>query len=97
MIIVPTIPQDHLKLKPMVHFKLYGKPVVCLSLLLIPMLVLPPCGVAMIAKERVTSSLNQPEITVKGKVTDETGEGLPGVNIQVKGTASGTTTDAEGQ
>jgi len=34
--------------------------------------------------------------TIKGKVTDESGSGLPGVNILVKGTAIGTTTDANG-
>lgn len=35
--------------------------------------------------------------TVKGKVTDsETGEPLPGVNVLVKGTSTGSTTDADG-
>ncbi|HCZ35260.1 MAG TPA: SusC/RagA family protein, partial [Cytophagales bacterium] len=34
--------------------------------------------------------------TIRGKVTDESGTGLPGVNILFKGTASGTTTDANG-
>lgn len=35
--------------------------------------------------------------TVKGKVTDkEKGEGLPGVNVVVKGTSTGTTTDGTG-
>ena len=33
---------------------------------------------------------------VAGKVTDEKGEGLPGVNILVKGTQTGTTTNQEG-
>ncbi|MFC5409291.1 SusC/RagA family TonB-linked outer membrane protein [Larkinella bovis] len=35
--------------------------------------------------------------SVKGKVTDERNEGLPGVSIVVKGTTSGTTTDVNGQ
>ncbi len=35
-------------------------------------------------------------ITVKGKVTDAAGEGLPGVNIILKGTTAGTTTDMDG-
>ncbi len=35
-------------------------------------------------------------VTVKGKVTDEKGEILPGVNILVKGTQQGTSTDSEG-
>src|SRR5258707_10267014 len=82
----------------MVHFKLYRKPIVCFSLLLIiPMLMLPLCGVSMSFNPTVYSSLNPADITVKGKVTDETGEGLPGVNILVKGTANGTTTDAKGE
>jgi TonB-linked SusC/RagA family outer membrane protein len=35
--------------------------------------------------------------TITGKVTDEAGVGMPGVNVIVKGTSNGTTTDAEGQ
>jgi TonB-linked SusC/RagA family outer membrane protein len=35
--------------------------------------------------------------TITGKVTDENGVGMPGVNVIVKGTSNGTTTDAEGQ
>jgi TonB-linked SusC/RagA family outer membrane protein len=34
--------------------------------------------------------------TVKGTVRDESGSGLPGVNILVKGTTNGTTSDASG-
>ena len=34
--------------------------------------------------------------TVSGKVTDDTGEGLPGVNVVIKGTTNGTTTDLDG-
>lgn len=34
--------------------------------------------------------------TVIGKITDDTGEGLPGVNVVVKGTTTGTTTDIDG-
>lgn len=40
------------------------------------------------------SSTLQP---VTGKVTDEKGEGLPGVSVILKGTQRGTTTNAEGQ
>jgi len=35
-------------------------------------------------------------ITVSGKVSDDTGNALPGVNIQVKGTNTGTSTDFDG-
>ena len=34
--------------------------------------------------------------TVSGKVTDDTGEGLPGVNVVIKGTTTGVTTDLDG-
>jgi TonB-linked SusC/RagA family outer membrane protein len=34
--------------------------------------------------------------TISGKVLDEAGSGMPGVNVIVKGTSNGTTTDAEG-
>lgn len=34
--------------------------------------------------------------TVSGKVTDDTGEGLPGVNVVIKGTTNGVTTDVDG-
>ncbi len=37
------------------------------------------------------------DISVDGKVTDETGAELPGVNILVKGTQKGTTTDVNGE
>jgi TonB-dependent starch-binding outer membrane protein SusC len=33
---------------------------------------------------------------ITGKVIDDTGEGLPGVSVQVKGTATGTVTDIDG-
>lgn len=36
-------------------------------------------------------------ISVSGKVTDETGQGLPGVSVLEKGTNNGTTTDNSGQ
>lgn len=34
--------------------------------------------------------------TVSGKVTDDSGETLPGVNVVIKGTTTGTTTDLDG-
>jgi len=38
----------------------------------------------------------QQEITITGKVTDEEGNTLPGVNIIIKGTLTGTITDVDG-
>lgn len=43
------------------------------------------------------SSYVQYELTVSGTVRSETGEALPGVNVLIKGTTIGTTTDAEGR
>jgi TonB-linked SusC/RagA family outer membrane protein len=40
---------------------------------------------------------SDPEIIVKGRVTDESSSPIPGANILIKGTAIGTTTDAEGR
>ncbi|MEZ0542817.1 SusC/RagA family TonB-linked outer membrane protein [Fibrella arboris] len=37
------------------------------------------------------------DITVSGVVSDDKGEGLPGVNVVIKGTTKGATTDAQGQ
>ncbi|HRJ30074.1 MAG TPA: TonB-dependent receptor [Cyclobacteriaceae bacterium] len=37
------------------------------------------------------------QVSVRGKVTDESGSGLPGVNILIKGTTTGTTSDANGE
>jgi TonB-dependent starch-binding outer membrane protein SusC len=42
------------------------------------------------------SVLAQNASTVSGKVTDDSGTGMPGVNVIIKGTSSGTTTDADG-
>ncbi|HEY3403140.1 MAG TPA: TonB-dependent receptor [Ohtaekwangia sp.] len=43
----------------------------------------------------VTSLLAQDRV-VTGKVTDETGNGMPGVSIVLKGTSTGTTSDTDG-
>jgi TonB-dependent starch-binding outer membrane protein SusC len=39
----------------------------------------------------------QAQVVVSGTVIDDTGETLPGVNVQVKGTNQGTITDVDGQ
>ena len=38
-----------------------------------------------------------PAIPVAGRVTEESGQPLPGVNVLIKGTTIGTTTDADGE
>jgi TonB-linked SusC/RagA family outer membrane protein len=42
------------------------------------------------------SVAEKPDISVRGSVTDDKGQPLPGVSVQVKGTSTGTTTDASG-
>ncbi|SHK27858.1 MULTISPECIES: SusC/RagA family TonB-linked outer membrane protein [Reichenbachiella] len=49
----------------------------------------------MLLSALVTESWAQ-DRTVSGKVTDDTGEGLPGVNVVLKGTTVGSTSDIEG-
>ncbi|SEJ11040.1 TonB-linked outer membrane protein, SusC/RagA family [Dyadobacter sp. SG02] len=44
----------------------------------------------------ITQSLFAQNVTVKGKVTDEKGEMIPGASVTVKGFQQGTLTDAEG-
>lgn len=44
-----------------------------------------------------TTSINQIKGTVSGRITDNTGEGLVGVTVVVKGTKVRTTTDANGK
>lgn len=46
--------------------------------------------------EKLNMLMNPVEIAVEGKVTNELGEPMPGVNVVVKGTTTGTTTDSEG-
>lgn len=42
------------------------------------------------------TSQNTKDVQITGRVTDDKGEGLPGVNIQIRSTARGTTTDEQG-
>lgn len=55
---------------------------------------------AHVVRAAVSSATNAPlaDKTVKGRVTDTSSdEGLPGVNVVVKGTSVGTTTDSRGE
>ncbi|MCF0054789.1 SusC/RagA family TonB-linked outer membrane protein [Dyadobacter sp. CY356] len=57
------------------------------NLMMLPRLEAEPTGAV----------IKMSEATIKGKVTDQvTGEGLPGVNIVIKGTQKGTATDVDG-
>ena len=47
-------------------------------------------------KTKLNSNIQNDSITVKGVITDDLGMPLPGANVYVKGTSSGTTTDFDG-
>ena len=70
--------------------------------LLVPVLAcclpLAVASAAPVAAPRtfVSRKASQPFATVTGRVTDEKGEGLPGVTVLVKGTTTGTSTDVDG-
>ncbi|GAB3242462.1 TonB-dependent receptor [Hymenobacter seoulensis] len=53
-------------------------------------------ALAIATPARLTNTTLAPDLTVTGRVTDEKGQGLPGVNVLVKGTTNGTQTDANG-
>ncbi|MDJ1506516.1 TonB-dependent receptor [Xanthocytophaga agilis] len=44
-----------------------------------------------------STSVNAYAITITGTVTDENGNGLPGVSVSLKGTTTGTSTDKDGK
>jgi TonB-linked SusC/RagA family outer membrane protein len=52
--------------------------------------------VGLAAPTRRTVDITAVDVQVSGRVVDEKGGGLPGVNIQIKSTTRGTTTDANG-
>lgn len=63
---------------------------------LMSLFVLLICGIAWPATSKAEKWSN-PAISVEGTVTDQNGEPLIGVNIQVKGTSKGTSTDFDGR
>ncbi|HEX7015040.1 MAG TPA: TonB-dependent receptor [Cyclobacteriaceae bacterium] len=50
----------------------------------------------MLALFLMSAFVAQAQVAVRGKVIDETGAGLPGTNVLVKGSTTGTTTDSNG-
>ncbi|MCA8830939.1 SusC/RagA family TonB-linked outer membrane protein [Hymenobacter pini] len=69
-----------------------------------PLALLPTLGAGLApAAQAAPVSLHAPtparlaDVTVKGRVVDEKGQGLPGVNVVVKGTSNGTQTDPNGR
>ncbi|MBA4055805.1 MAG: hypothetical protein C0490_13905, partial [Marivirga sp.] len=51
---------------------------------------------ASVLKTTALSEVNQAKVTVRGKITDDAGSSLPGVNILEKGTTNGTVSDSDG-
>ena len=56
-----------------------------------------PAEEASLPPRLITTTADRADETITGTVTDEKGEGLPGVSIVVKGTQRGTSTDADGK
>lgn len=57
---------------------------------------LVPTGLSLLCMLLFTAAVSAQSITVSGTVSDDSGLGLPGVNILVKGTSTGTATDLDG-
>ncbi|UOQ97007.1 TonB-dependent receptor [Hymenobacter sp. 5317J-9] len=74
-------------------FRRYLRPLV-----LLPALSLGLCAptLALAAAPTVARGVKA-DITISGRVLDEKGAGLPGVNVIVKGTTNGTQTDVDGR
>lgn len=53
-------------------------------------------NIASITKNEWVASINQQQVIIRGKVTDEAGEPLPGVTIILEGTTRGVITDVDG-
>jgi TonB-dependent starch-binding outer membrane protein SusC len=51
---------------------------------------------SLLASASLSLAYSQRAFAVSGRITDEKGEGLPGVNVLVKGTTNGTTSAADG-
>jgi hypothetical protein len=63
------------------------------SLLLSGGLLLGPAAEAKDRRADVSAAVNR---SIEGKVTDQNGEAIPGVNVRVDGTTQGAMTDANG-
>lgn len=87
-------------MKPLLNLRLLA-PVVLLSGLHFSLQAAPHTfveGLVLTTGNLYSSSSadNKAAITVTGRITDETGQGLPGVTVALKGTTMGATTDVNG-
>jgi len=76
------------------HLKFHRIPLYCILLLVLQLVFLHP--VLATAKQPSSSVKSIVDVTIKGKVTDESGEPIPGVTISLPGTNIGTATDLDG-
>jgi TonB-linked SusC/RagA family outer membrane protein len=72
-------------------------PLPCVALLGTLSLATPQLANAATFPVLPTATVAVADITVTGRVLDETGGGLPGVNVVVKGTTNGAQTDPDGR
>jgi TonB-linked SusC/RagA family outer membrane protein len=66
-----------------------------------PLVLLPALSLGLSAPSFAFAHLATPsgikaDITITGRIVDEKGQGIPGVNVIVKGTTNGTQTDVDG-
>src|SRR5690242_13759817 len=78
------------------YFKQLTK-VVCAILLSAGFLGMGGANAAGLAAGPRLSAAGLPEWVVKGKVTDEKGNAMPGVTVQVQGTTTGVVTNSRGE
>jgi TonB-linked SusC/RagA family outer membrane protein len=79
------------------HWKRYTLPRALLKVNLFALLLLSTFIDAKAAKTSFNLSTHATTSIIKGKVIDEKNEGIPGVNILIKGTQRGTSTDVNGE
>ena len=77
------------------HFKEANKKLLNVCLLFLIVLSAPAMEINKKANDEKTT-IQELLIDIKGKVTDPSGEGVPGATILVKGTTIGTATDSDG-
>ena len=70
---------------------------VCIGILAVCLLVRPQVGEARDSLSDFNAITDDQSQTVSGVVKDSDGNSIPGVNIVVKGTSTGTITDSEGK
>ena len=73
-------------------FKYYWLPLYCMLPLVLPLGPVSPVE----AKTEFSAAKTVLDVTISGKVTDESGEPIPGVTVSVPGTSIGTATDIDG-